>query len=285
MPVIVRIKMMVATLFGLDEVFFLEPSYEWLIDNVYTEQFLTLEGTEVRVLIDEDENPIGMAIKTDQWYAISLLHREPTDALIEALDGYEIEAYSTKRSDFVAAIREYYSILLESNDKPALEEFSEQRFKQVVDLVKGSLGKDLKGKTCLDVGCGTGLGSAALHKLGMKAVAYDIDPSLLSRGLTEGRLYHHETIRIDGTRATNYVDPVDYALILMAGKISEFNSFLWRQIIVEAFKLSEVTLITVETPEEAQMVEKWLPEGWSGKVFENDKDPFYDRWVILAKKK
>ncbi|MFA5312601.1 MAG: hypothetical protein WC375_04670 [Methanomassiliicoccales archaeon] len=275
--------MMVATLFGLEEVYFLESSYEMLIDNVYTDQFLTLEGKEARVLIDEGESPIAMAVKADRWYAISLLHRAPTDTLIEALEGYDLEVYRTSRSDFTKATREYFSILLEHDNKPAMEEFSEQRMKNVVELIKQSFGKNLKGKTCLDVGCGTGLGSAALHKLGMNAAAYDLDPSLLSRGLTEGRLYHHETMRIDGTRANCYIEPVDHSLVLMAGKITEFNSFLWKQIIKEAFGLSRSSLITVETEPEARMVESWCPKGMKVKVFEDERDPFYDRWVILVK--
>ena len=274
--------MMVATLFGLDEVFFLEPAYEWLIDNVYTDQFLTIEGKEARVIIDEEERPIAMAVKADRWYAISLLHREPTDALIEALERYDLEVYSTRRSDFIAATREYFSILLESENKPALEDFNEKRMLDVAWLIGRSFDGELKDKVCLDVGCGSGLGSAALHSLGMRAVSYDLDPSLLSRGLHEGRLYHHETMRIDGTRARMYIDPVEYGLVLMAGKIAEFNSFLWKQIIDDAFTLSSSTLITVETKEEADMVKKWCPKGRKIKVFENDRDPFYDRWVILA---
>jgi hypothetical protein len=116
----------------------------------------------------------------------------------------------------------------------------------------------------------------------MNAVSYDMDLALLSLGLGSGRLYFHEVMHIDATRADRYIDPEPFGMVLMAGKIGDFNSFLWKQIIERALQLSENTLITVETEMEARMVEPWC-DGRKVEVFENERDPFYDRWVVLAK--
>jgi hypothetical protein len=273
--------MMTADLFGLDDLFFLEPSYDRLIDQRFTDQMVAMGSSEGRVLLDEEERPLAVAVKQDHWYGISLIHREPTDGLIAMIEDMDIDVFQTRRRDYIGAMREYYSVLIMHNVVPAGEDLSKQRLVQVKDLILKSFGKQ-KGKTCLDTGCGSGLGSLALHELGMNAVSYDMDLALLSLGLSSGRLYYHEAMQIDATRADQYIEPEPFGMVLMAGKIAEFNSFLWKQIIQRTLLLSETTLITVETEMEARMVEPWC-EGRKVKVFENERDPFYDRWVVLAK--
>ena len=45
-------------------------------------------------------------------------------------------------------------------------------------------------------------------------------------------------MQIDATRADLYVEPEPFGMVLMAGKIAEFNSFLWKQIIEKTLQLS-----------------------------------------------
>jgi hypothetical protein len=277
------ITMLIADLFGLEELFLLEPSFERLVDPVFTDQFLALDAKEGRVLIDKEERPLAVAVKTDKWYATSLMYREPTDALTEAVAEMELEFFQTERSQFAGALREYFSVLMAETVTPASEDFAQDRMDKVVSLLHDTFGKSrLRGRTCLDVGCGTGLGSAAIHELGMHALSYDMDDGLLVRGLQAGRLFHQETMRIDASQAAAYLEPVDYGLILMAGKITEFNSYMWKQIVKQTMDLSKVTLITVETEPEARMILPWC-EGRKAKVIENKRDPFYDRWTVLIK--
>jgi hypothetical protein len=89
-------------------------------------------------------------------------------------------------------------------------------------------------------------------------------------------------MQIDATRADAYVEPEPFGMVLMAGKIAEFNSFLWKQIIEKTLQLSRTTLITVETEGEARAIVPWCV-GRKVEVFENERDPFYDRWVVIAK--
>jgi hypothetical protein len=273
--------MMTSDLFGLDELFFIEPSYDRLIDQRFTDELVAMGATEGRVLLDEEERPLAMAVKQDEWYGINMIHREPTDGLIAMIEDMDLGVFQTRRRDYIGAVREYYSVLIAHNVVPAGEDLSTDRLAKVKDLLKDSFGKQ-SGKTCLDVGCGSGLGSLALHELGMNAVAYDMDLALLSLGLQKGRLYYHEVMQIDATRADAYVEPEPYGMVLMAGKIAEFNSFLWKQIIEKTLKLSKRTLVTVETEMEARAIVPWCA-GRKVEVFENERDPFYDRWVVIAK--
>src|SRR5512145_442932 len=146
--------MLIAGLFGLEDVFLLEPSFERLVDPVFTDQLIALDAKEGRVLIDKDERPLAVAVKGDKWYAIALVFREPSDALTEAVAEMELEFFQTDRAQFISAMREYYSVLMAETVQPAAEDFSAERKDKVVSLLNASWGKSrLKGKTCLDVGC------------------------------------------------------------------------------------------------------------------------------------
>jgi hypothetical protein len=48
--------------------------------------------------------------------------------------------------------------------------------------------------------------------------------------------------------------------------------------------LTEETLVTVEAEKEAELVRMWaLGAGKKAEIFENQRDTFYDRWVLLIR--
>ena len=66
----------------------------------------------------------------------------------------------------------------------------------------------------------------------------------------------------------------------MAGSINSFNEYVWKPIVTETLKLTLKTIVTVETEQEAIRVKEWCKVNGHGvKLFENNRDPFYDRWV------
>jgi hypothetical protein len=70
----------------------------------------------------------------------------------------------------------------------------------------------------------------------------------------------------------------------MAGSIIDQTAMMWRAILEELFSMTRETLITVETEKEANMVRTWALENEKNvEMFENERDPFYDRWVCLVK--
>lgn len=259
---------------------FLEQSYEQMLDDRFTEEVRLIDASESRMLIDEDEWPLSFAVKTAKgWKATSFLLRRPRVEIVERYESLGGEIFQTERSEFSAAMREHFSEKLLQQVHPAIEDFSPERCTSVQQLISGVWGEAI-GKGCLDVACGSGLGSAALRQLGMLPIAYDNDPGLLALGIGKGRLMPEGTMCIDATRASAFAPRAPFGLILMAGSINDFNEYLWRAITEETLKLTEVTLVTVETKKEAERVKGWgVAKGRKVDVFENDRDAFYDRWV------
>jgi len=119
----------------------------------------------------------------------------------------------------------------------------------------------------------------------VQALAYDNDSSLLALGLSRGRLVPEDTMYIDAREAFRYIAPVPLGVAFMAGEIYSYNADLWRSIIAELLALTDEALITVGTEAEATRVEGWCAgEGWDTRVFENPRDPIYDRWCCVARR-
>ncbi len=259
---------------------FLEQSYEQMIDDRFTEEIRLIDASESRMLIDEDEWPLSFAVKTPKgWRATSFLLRKPRVEIVERYEALGGEIFQTDKAEFAAAMREHFSERLLQQVQTAVEDFSAERCTKVQDLITDVWGERI-GQGCLDVACGSGLGSAALRQLGMIPISYDNDPGLLALGMRKGRLMPEGTMCIDATRASLLAPRAPLGLILMAGSINNFNEYVWKAIVQETLKLTSMTLITVETKNEAERVKGWcVPKGRDVNLFENDRDPFYDRWV------
>jgi hypothetical protein len=259
---------------------FLEPSYEQMLNDRFTAEVALIDACEGRMLIDEEEWPLSFAVKTPKgWKAASFLLRKPTVQIVERYEALGGEIFQTERVEFAAAMREHFSERLLQQVQPAIEDFSPERCTGVQELIYQEWGEKI-GQGCLDVACGSGLGSAALRQLGMIPIAYDNDPGLLARGMMAGRLMPEGTMCIDATRASGLAPKAPFGLILMAGSINNFNEYIWKAIVDETIKLTDAIIVTVETEKEAERVKGWCASiGKIVKMFENNRDPFYDRWV------
>ena len=79
--------------------------------------------------------------------------------------------------------------------------------------------------------------------------------------------------------------PVPLGVAFMAGEIYSYNAALWKSILTGLLALTDATLITVGTEAEAALVEGWCTEEERDtEVFENRRDPLYDRWCCVARR-
>ena len=198
--------MRAAEILGVDTVRFIEPGFAALTDVGYTARLAEVRADEGRLLLDEHEEPLAVAFHTmDGWVAGSFLCRNPSVAVIELFEGVNGELFQEDRAVWSGAVREYFSTALMANVPPSIDDLNPTRHGILKTLIAGVWGEG-HGETCIDCCCGSGVGSAVLRDLGFAPLSYDNDESLLSRGLNERRLLPDETMWIDASFASKYIE-------------------------------------------------------------------------------
>jgi hypothetical protein len=277
--------MKAAGILGVDEVGFVEPDFAALTDSRFNAVLAATKSDEGRLLLDEHEEPVALAFHgPDGWIAGSFLCRNPSVALIELFESVNGEIFQEDRAVWAGAVREYFSTAMVAQVPPSIDDLNPKRHGILKNFIASIWGKG-QGEPCIDCCCGSGVGSAVLRDRGFSPLSYDNDESLLSRGLTEKRLLPEETMWIDATIASRYIDPVPKGVAIMAGEFNSFNQEMWERIIGELCSITHETLITVGTEKEAMLVKEWVTEmDRSVGVKENPADPLYDRWIchVLA---
>jgi len=279
--------MSVTDILGIDAVRFVEPEFAAQTDSLFNGVLAAAAGDEGRLLVDGDGEPIAIAFHgPGGWVAASFLFRNPTAGLIEQFEGVNGEILQEDRPVFTAAIREYYSTILMKEVPPAIEDLNPVRRGILSALIEKHWGRGYHGK-CIDCCCGSGVGSQVLRDLGYVPISYDNDASLLSRGLAAGRLLPSETMHLDALVAARYIEPVPRGIgIMMGGEINDFTRDMWEQIASGLFLISENTLITVGTENEARLIRQWGEDmERTVDIMENPADPIYDLWVCTSKQK
>lgn len=271
-----------ATILGLDDVRLIEPFFSSLLDDYFTGLLLDLPGDQGRLLVDEESDPIALALFSEgHWIAGSFHLRNPTVSLIERFEETAGDIYQEDRSVWAAAVRDYYSRELAATIVPAMDDLNPNRIPLVASLLDQVWGVR-EGNTCLDCCCGSGIGSLVLRSRGISPLSYDIDEGLLSRGLQTGRLLPGETMCIDATSAESYVGHFPLGLGLMFGEINAFNRDVWQEITFALLDLTDEALITVGKQDEAELIVTWVSEtDKQVRFFENERDLIYDRWVCV----
>lgn len=273
-----------AEIFEIENLAFIEPSFAALTDPLYTDLLAADNCDEGRLLVDEHDEPVAVAFHEKAgWIAGSFLCRKPSVALIDTFEQVNGEIYQEDRAVWAAAVREYFSLLLAKEVPPAMEDLNPARKAILAGVIEEVWGKG-SGETCMDCGCGSGVGSLVLRELGYTPLSYDNDPALLTRGFLKGRLLPEETMCIDATQVASYIEPVPKAIGIMMGEINSFSAGMWHQIAAGLFSVSKETLITVGTEPETHLVKQWGEEaGLTVEVHEGSGDSFYDHWVCVAR--
>lgn len=270
-----------AAILGLDDVWFIEPSYADLPDDRFTTALIELPGDQARLLIDEESDPLCIAVHAPDgiWVAGCFQLRSPTAPLVTRFEELGGDIYQEERSLWEAAVRGYFSRAIAREVTPALEDLNPARIGMVDSLIAEVWGEG-EGRSCIDCGCGSGVGSLVLRERGFSPLSCDNDPSLISLGLSTGRLIAEDTICIDATLIRDYFGHCELGMGCMFGEIHNFNAGMWETITGELVTLTDRCLITVGTRREADLIRSWVGEwGAAARVFENTRDIIYDRFV------
>lgn len=270
-----------AEIFGVRDLVLIEPSFADLPDPLYTSVLISIPGDQARLLIDEDSDPLAMAVHIgdNRWAAGCFSRRSPTASVINRFEELGGELYQENRSVWEASVRAWYSQRIAGEVPPSLEDLNPARIERIRSLVHDLWGEG-RGRTCLDFCCGSGLGSLVLRGLGYGVLSCDNDESLLSLGFSTQRLLPEETMWIDATSADRYIGKTELGLGLMFGEINRFNTELWERITGMLVSLTHRSLVTTGTEDEAALIAGWAAKaGAVAEMLENDGDLLYDRWV------
>ena len=275
--------MKIADIFEVDQISFVEPSFSDLPYIEMNDLFLGDGFVKGKILIDGEDNPLGFAgcDKDGDWYGACYHLRHPPVTLLNQFESIPYDLYQESGQVWADAVREYYNTRMQETADPYPEDLNPSRLEIVSDIIQNYSGdSDI---TCLDCCCGTGIGSYAMRQAGLNPLSYDNDETLLVRGLKEGRLLPERTMWIDGRLVDHYLEnPVDIAFGFMLGEIQTFNEEIWSSLISALCSVSKRAVLTVGTETEANQIKTLIHEsGLSAEIYENDRDPLYDRWICV----
>ncbi len=293
--------MSIAEIFEINDPICIEPTYMDCADSGYTGYLLDGDYSGAKLLVDENEDPIAVALLEEGgWTVSSFVFRPFSYEVLERFEALNGDIYQEERSSYLSALREYYcdEILKEFPD--VLEDNREGRYEMIEGLFdslnlrlrqnkdadnNGDKGEDAGGKmpTAIDFCCGSGVATSVLRDLGYETLSFDYDAALISCGIQRKRLEPSRTMCLDGTRASDFCPKCNLGIGLMLGDITNFNADMWEDIIYELFSLSEKTIITTATKPEIERVAGWCSDaGRKYKIIENDRDPIYDLWICVS---
>ncbi len=273
-------------IFEVPKIGFVEPDFGSLAGPEYVPHLLGVPAREgsARLLIDTEDEPLALALSADgqTWWASTCLYRPLTGEEINCFEEVGGDLYQVERHTWERAVRQVFADGIRSMVHPAFEDVPPDRIEKLESLIHEVWGANGSG-SCIDCCCGSGIGSSIVRGMGMELLAYDNDPALIARGLIAGRLDPGGTLCIDGRSADSFLPPVEKGLGIMIGEIHSFATDVWEELVMVLFDLCDNALITVGTKYEADLILAWGDSNErSIEVFENERDPIYDRWVCLG---
>ena len=148
----------------------------------------------------------------------------------------------------------------------------------------GGIGENVN---TLEIGCGNGGGTIALHESGIFPITVDINKCEICKGLEEGVLKPKKSIVFDcATVSTFFGKEFEVVFGFMIGKLTPFNRLEWERVLREVHKVLKSrgrVLFTVSSEEEAGIVKELLKDEFEGEIKENkDSDGYLDYWVYVG---
>ena len=314
--------MILQDLLGIkDEIYLVEPGYYSQKNIVTTISYLkdiqkVVGDYNLRAIrITDGINTTGLAIfnerteevPVDFWsiFLSSIANQsiEEFESLADSiLDSNQpervVEVAGSAMND---ALIEYYSILLvnrETCDECTMplesyeQVYTPDRMNRLSGLLKklAQSGISIEGDV-LEICCGNGMSTIALHELGIEPTTIEYDKCTVCQGLMHGVLDPKKTIVMDATMLSNFFEQgrFDCVVGFMLGTIYEFNKDLWARMMFESAKVAKegaLMIFTVNDKSEMDILESALRMiGIEGEVMDNtDQFGIYDQWVFSGRK-
>ncbi len=242
---------------------------------------------------------LGMALRLSQpaefWLLLTDRYskRKIPEEHFKTLQAKDCRTVRVDEGDFFRALREYFArsmaeeLFCESCAVAGSPLYVEERIERLVAFLEPIIPRD---KSILEVGCGSGMATQALLRLGHRPISMDSDRCDLCQALKSSCMDPMRCFVLDARLLPRFFSSQSFQVVLgfMMGLINDFNWALWRDILTRASSLAkEMILFTVYTQKEAELIAKALGQaGWNGEVIDNrDSRGIYDQWAYLGQRK
>ena len=215
------------------------------------------------------------------------------EACASEIKGIKARELEVNHEKFREGVIEFYSVGLvnrlfcdcDLEDASFYPEERTEALKKVLnDFFKET---EIENKKTLEIGCGNGGATIALHEYGIFPITVDINKCEICKGLEEEVLEPKKSIILDcSVLSTFFGKEFDIAFGFMIGKLTPLNRFEWERVLREVYKVLKSrgkVLFTVSSEEEAVIVKEILKGEFDGVIKENkDSDGYLDHWVYTG---
>lgn len=248
----------------------------------------------------EDKELIGIAIN-DKSLGFWIIF---TDVIADKRSKDEFEALASEikcdkereveveRVKFREGIIEFYSVGLVNRlfcdcDLKDASFYPRERTEALKNVLADFLGAIGENMNTLEIGCGNGGATIALHESGIFPIAVDVNKCEICKGLEEGILKPKKSVVLDCSTLSTFFDKeFEVVFGFMIGKLTAFNRFEWERVLSEVHKVLKSrgrVLFTVSCEEEAGIVKEILKDEFEGEIKENkDSDGYLDHWIYVG---
>ena len=294
-------------LLGIGDFMLVEKSYadqKWLGRTLeYMAKVKGEDVVEAIRILDEQKELIGLAIRDRDLEFLVIF----TDVIADSGKKEEFEALASmvkgaktkevEKAEFHEGIVEFYSIgLVNRLFCDCNLNLKEDRFypRERIEVLKNVLGEfitenELSGNNkTLEIGCGDGGATIALHELGIYPLTVDINKCEICKGLEEEALEPKRSIVLDCSLISSFFDKeFDVVFGFMVGKLTHFEQLNWEKVLREVsnvLRSEGKVLFTVSSEEEAVIITDLLNDDFEGEIKENKgSNGYFDQWLYLGK--
>jgi len=290
-------------LLGIEDFILVESSYaeqRWIAKTLdYMRKVKRADVDELLRIYDESSALIGVAIHDRElgfWivftdFIAGRREIEEFNALAADMGGDREREVEVKWRAFREGVIEFYStglvnrLFCDCNIKET-SFYSRARIEALKKLVTVFIGEAPIGDT-IEIGCGAGEATVALHELGISPITVDINKCEICRGLEEGVLEPGKSIVLDCSLLSSFFSrEFDVVFGFMVGKLTPYEIFNWEKVLREVPKVLRVggkVLFTVSSEEEAKILEDILEDTFKGEIKENKaSDGYFDHWIYTG---
>jgi SAM-dependent methyltransferase len=306
-----RIALKLGTLLAGDPLMLVEESYAGLkwIDRTldYMGKVRGEDVLEAMRIYDEGNELIGIAVRDKDlpfWLLFTdviatRIRKEEFEALAGKLNGAQEREVQVTREHFLEGVIDFYSRGLVNRlfcDCSVQEESFYPRDRVVA--LKGALREFLTGSgieavgalNALEIGCGSGGATIALHELGIYPLAIDINRCEICKGLEEGVLKPEKTVVLDCALLPSFFGKeFDVVFGFMVGKLTPFERFNWEKAlkaVPKVLKSKGKVFFTVSNEEEAGILSEILQAEFEAVVKKNEASKgYFDEWLYIGELK